>query len=601
MDTASGERPGRNLVDDSREHTAAGRYAALGADKLIFLQRARVCAKVTIPMLFPPQGHSSATTYYTPFQSVGADCVNNLGSKIMLVLFPPGEPFFKLVGSAKLRKHIRNQKSDEDGISMKTNFDKAMRHVEDDITEELEAKGARIAETMTTLQLLVSGNALVQVKDNNKLLCHHLENYVVRRDVEGNVIEIILRQTLRRQSLPDEVKDFLMEQEGNRKDLIEPTSDTSSMDRSISMDEGNIDLFTWAQVAGSGKRGKNKKRWEFHQEISGKEIPGTDGTWPIDAPGLIPQVWTLIQGEHYGRGYVEHYLGDLNSLEALSQTMVEAASIAGQVKFIVDETGLTNIDEIGNSANGSFNHGEVEGGKPKNVAVVQVDKPIDFKFLMETIQLIAERLYKAFLRVQPRDAERVTAEEIREVAKELEASLGGAYAMLSQEFQRPIVKRVMLNMQKRGEVDNWPKELIRAEITAGLEGLGREQAAARLVKVVNSIGQVFGPQAMSAAMNLGEFIARLGLESNVDMDGLTKTAQQQQQEAQGAQTAALQQKLGPGMVKAASDQANSMREHPDSPVDQHPGGAIGAVQSQMQGKVAPHAAAAKAAPPQPPR
>jgi len=137
---------------------------------------------------------------------------------------------------------------------------------------------------------------------------------------------------------------------------------------------------------------------------------------------------------------------------------------------------------------------------------------------------------------------------------------------------------------------------VRAEITAGLEGLGREQSAARLVKVVMSIAQAFGPQAMAASMNLGEFIQRLGNEMNVDMEGLTKTAEQQQQEAQAAQTSALQQKLGPGMVKAASDQANSMREHPDSPVDKQPGGAVGAVQAQMQGKVAPHAAAANAAP-----
>jgi hypothetical protein len=510
-------------------------------------------------------------------------------------LFPPGEPFFKLVLSAKAKKHIRaNQDTDEEGASMHAEFEKSLGLVEQDVTEELESHGARISKTNAVKQLLVSGNALIQVSDENKILCFHLENYVVRRDVDGHPIEVIIRQTLRRESLPDEALDVLkkIEKRGPVASISEPASETSSADRATTFDSGNIDLFTWAQVQGRGK----KKMWHFHQELMGHPVPDTDGTWPLTAPGLVPVTWNRIQGEHYGRGYVEEYLGDLNSLEALSQTMIEAASIAGQVKTIVDETGLTSIKEIADSPNGAYIHGEVEGGKAKNVAVIGVDKPMDFKFLTDTITMLSERLNRAFLRVQTRDAERVTAEEIREVAKELEAALGGAYAMLAQEFQRPVVKRVLLNMQKKGDVAHWPKDLVRAEIVAGLEGLGREQSADKIIKLITTVGQAFGPNSI-ASFNLPEVIVRLGTAMGIEMEGLTKSQDQQAQEAQASQQGELQAKLGPHMIKAASDQAKDMRAHPDSPVDKQPGGALGAVQAQAQGQVAPHAQAPQAPPP----
>ena len=38
-----------------------------------------------------------------------------------------------------------------------------------------------------------------------------------------------------------------------------------------------------------------------------------------------------------------------------------------------------------------------------------------------------------------RDAERVTAQEIRYMAQQLETAMGGIYSLLSQEFQLPLV------------------------------------------------------------------------------------------------------------------------------------------------------------------
>ena len=61
-----------------------------------YLNRARECAKLTIPTLLKDQGSNWATTFQTPFQSIGARGVNHLASKLLLTLLPPNSPFFRL-------------------------------------------------------------------------------------------------------------------------------------------------------------------------------------------------------------------------------------------------------------------------------------------------------------------------------------------------------------------------------------------------------------------------------------------------------------------------------------------------------------------------
>ena len=71
-------------------------YGKMEIDREIYLERARKLAELTIPHLYPPKGSNEATSYPTPYQSVGSRGVTNLASKLMLALFPPQAPFFRL-------------------------------------------------------------------------------------------------------------------------------------------------------------------------------------------------------------------------------------------------------------------------------------------------------------------------------------------------------------------------------------------------------------------------------------------------------------------------------------------------------------------------
>ena len=62
--------------------TVKDTYEDLAKDRDEFLDRARECAKVTIPFLIPEQDHDSTDRFYTPYQGFGSRAVNNLASKL---------------------------------------------------------------------------------------------------------------------------------------------------------------------------------------------------------------------------------------------------------------------------------------------------------------------------------------------------------------------------------------------------------------------------------------------------------------------------------------------------------------------------------------
>ena len=66
------------VTDDySSEGQLASMYQACFGERESYLQRARDCAKLTIPSLIRDSGDNHSTSYETPFQSIGARGVNH--------------------------------------------------------------------------------------------------------------------------------------------------------------------------------------------------------------------------------------------------------------------------------------------------------------------------------------------------------------------------------------------------------------------------------------------------------------------------------------------------------------------------------------------
>ena len=93
----------------TKQHTAKERYEKLKEKREQYLDRARECSELTIPSLIPDEGFTNSSDLYNPFQSVGARGVNNLASKLLLLLLPPNAPFFRLQVSGDAKKEMEQQ------------------------------------------------------------------------------------------------------------------------------------------------------------------------------------------------------------------------------------------------------------------------------------------------------------------------------------------------------------------------------------------------------------------------------------------------------------------------------------------------------------
>lgn len=484
----------------------ADRYAQLESSRDAFLQRARDAAELTIPTLMPPQGHSGSTVYATPFQSIGSRGVNNLASKLLLALLPTNSPFFRLtIDDFDLA--VATQGQAERGA-----VEEALARIERAGLQEIEASAIRVPVFEALKQLIVTGNALLFMPSDDKgMKVYRLDRYVTKRDTMGNVLEIITKESVSPLMLPEEIRMLLTDPE-----------DRSTKD---------YDLYTYIC--------RKADRWEIFQEVQGIEVPESRGQYKLDQNPFIPLRFIRVDGEDYGRGYVEEYLGDLKSLEALTKAIVEGSAASAKVLFLVRPNGTTKARNLAESPNGA-----IVTGDANDVSTLQVQKGGDFRVAMESMNTIQERLNFAFLNnssVQ-RNAERVTAEEVRFMAQELETALGGIYSILSQEFQLPLIKLLLKRLEKEGKMPKLPKDTVKPTIVTGLEALGRGQDLNKLASFLQYL-QPLGPEVIASEMNIDDYISRLAASLGIDTGGLVKSPQQKQQEAEKAQAAQQQMML----------------------------------------------------------
>lgn len=510
--------------------TAAGRYNLLRQARSSYEQRAEEGSRYTIPHLFPPEGSGGATNLPTPYQSVGARGLTNLASKFLLALFPPSASFFRLTLDDFVIEELK-QGAGADTAKLKRTravYEEVLSKIEKTVQNRMEQKGTRTVLYLTILHLILAGNCLLQVMPDGSLKLHTLRHYVVKRDLDGDVMEIVVKETLSRGSLPEvarHVVDAALSQEKRPED---------------ESPEKGIDLFTRVIRLPNGG-------WRVYQEVMGQRLPETEGQYPKDKSAFLPLRFNFAPGEDYGRGYVEAYLGDLQSLESLTESIVSHAAVAARILFLVQYGGTTDLRDLQNAPTGSFVHGDA-----KEIAALQLDKMGDFSVAKSVADEIKQRLELAFLlstSVQ-RQAERVTAEEIRFMAGELEQALGGQYSILAQELQAPLARRYMHQMQRTRDIPRLPDKTANPQIITGLEGLGRSSDLMKLDILVQNVAQQFGPEAVTEQFDVGEYMRRKGAALGIDMNGLIRDPQDVQQARNEKLQADMITKLAPAAMRA---------------------------------------------------
>lgn len=513
-------------------------YAKLEVIRNPYLTRAYKVAALTIPRLCPTfsggsgaKSDTSALMLDGPRNTVGTKGVNSLSSRMLSTLLPASDTFFLLSVPDDVMQQANSINKDAGA-----EIESSLRAIENQIDAVVSHKAFRPTIAEGFKHLIVVGNALLHYTNQQDLRMIPLTNYVVSRDDSGELLCLIIQQSRDINTLSADVRAVI------------------ASAGSLKAHETDIAVYTKVLRVSAHE-------FLVHQEVDdGIQVPNSHKIYSDDEMPFIVLRWGKIDGEDYGRSIGEEYLGELVTLESLEQSLVEGTIASARLIGMVNPTGVTSTQDLNGAKNGEF-----IVGVNTDISFLQIGKHADFSIAFQKIKDIERHVEQAFLLNSTliTDSKNVTATAIRMAAEELESTLGGIYSLFSNSFQLPLVRLVLLDLEKRGATPRLPASL-EVSITTGLTALGRQERLTKLQTAFGLAAAVVGPQEMARNTNATNVIRYIIDNSGLKgAHGLVKTttelaADAQAQQAQAAQASLMQQfaqSTGKPMQDAMSNMA----------------------------------------------
>lgn len=467
--------------------SAPGRWQQLDNKRKGFLRRCEVYAAFTLPKICLPDNFSQNSEQLNhDYQAVGAQAVNHLSNKMMLALFAPSRPFFRLDATQQTQEKIQAVGAPTEEIT------KVLAMAEKEAVTQLDRRSLRPKLYEALKHLIITGNVLMCLEPETIRIIG-LKKYVVRRSMSGRIIEILIMDKVLLDELEDDVRDYV-EREGGY-----------SEDRKVSM-------FRWIKYGDDGD-------YHMTQWVDGIALPERfDGKWPEkDLPYRV-LTWDLADGQDYGTGLVEDYSADFSGLSALSKSQIQGAILASEFRWLINPAGFTKVEDFAETPNGGAMPG-AEG----DVVLISNSKGNDLQVTLNMAAEYINRIGRAFLlgSMLVRDAERVTAEEIRMTANELETALGGGYSRIAVDFQQPMARWLLAGIEVQLE-DNFEITVI-----TGLDALSRAGDLDELklwladMAALNTL-----PPNMLATLKMSALATALATPRRIDVSAFVKTPEE---------------------------------------------------------------------------
>lgn len=501
--------------------TAAGEWNRLDSLRSGFITRCEQYAAYTLPRLCTERGFDQLTQELAhEWQSVGAQSVNHVVNKLVLALFAPSRPFIRLEADAKWKQSVIDQGMQESAI------DEALAKGEIDATREMDRRGIRPKLYQAISNLVVLGNVLAYFprSDKEDMRIFGIKNFVVRRTGTGKVKTLIIKEDLAFDELESDVQDAV------RAAGVSYTKETK------------CSFYRFIERQRDGKY--RMSQWVNNTRLG----PEYDGYWPEDKLPWRALTWQLADSSDYGTGLVEDYSSDFAALSALSEAQVKGAILSSEFRWLVNPGGMTKPEDLEESENGAALPG-LEG----DVSLVANSKPGDLAVVKDVNAEYIRRIGYGFLlnSAVTRDAERVTAEEIRRQAQELETSFGGTYSNVAGNFQTPLADWLLQSIK----LDLGGTKIQRIIIT-GLDALSRSGDLDALRAALADIAGVGNlPPPVLRTLKLDVINATIFAGHGLAAGKYTKTAEQINAEIQQEQAAMQQAEINTATAVNASGAA----------------------------------------------
>lgn len=471
-----------------RFHGHHGLSGSSMAERSTYLSRFEEYAGWTIPALFPREGQHSEEMQLD-YQSFGAQAVNNLANKIVTTLFHPSRPFFKAKAPDSYAEESGKRQVD---------IDAEMTRLEKRCMERFAERDGRTMATNAALQLIVTGNVLIN-KHKGQLYRHFsYRDYDAEFDSWGELNTCIVREWVTVNAMGADYAKICMQQGKRANDVVE--------------------VFTGIQRVAHGY-------YLVWQEIENYCVLSDNySIYSRETLPWEPQRWMVAPGRHAGIGLVEQMSGDFHVLSKLSEADLDMLAIMLDVKTLVMPGGRTKVADLNAALPGAYVPGD-----PNEVNSHVHDVKMQVQYIDTKTQVVIRRLSQMFLLNSNsiRDAERVTAEEVRFMAQELDQVHGGVYSQLARTLQRPLAIDLMMEQSPMFRA-------IKPLIITGLESLSRLSELDNyrgFIGDMTSVGQALqGPH--GAWINLEKLTKKFASGWGIEQEDVMYTPQEKQAEEQ---------------------------------------------------------------------
>lgn len=495
-------------------------------------------AKWTLPYIFKPTGVDGNTELQLAKDSIGAQAVNHLSNKIVSTLFPAQRSFFRLLLDQETRKLVEATATAAQGGNAekaKEQVSKAMLQLETTLADTEKEADEYMNMVMYRPQainvaknLIITGNTMIYHPEGRAPQVYSLRDYCVQRDLSGEHIEIMTKECKAFETFHPDIQNELrtggkLTREGNRYE-----------------DKSEVTIYTQICLENDGK-------FHMYQQADNIELDTHGAFWTRKNLPWIPLAWNLIRGEDYGRGQVADYAGAFHAINVLTGSLLNIVAVMGDIKFLVNPASHVDVEGLNKGAPGSYH-----AGKKDDVSVVETNKLQDAQFIYSMIERYEKQISQAFLLMAQltRDAERVTAEEIRRDAQELETAVGGIYSRLAATWQTPTAYIVLDQIGFDGLDDG-----ITPRVITGMDSLSRAGEMDNLrmffldLQLLNTV-----PEDVRAGLDVPGLMEVIGTNRQVEYKKFTKT----QEQMQADQERALEMQKAQEMNKAGAAAAGEI-------------------------------------------
>ena len=476
--------------------SASALWTACSALRTGLITRVERYAALTIPKVCYPDNYDSDSTDEShDYQSIGAQAVNHLSNKLMLAMFAPSRPFAKLQAGKKAKQQAAAMNLSE------TQLEGILAKGEREAIKELDSRGQRPKLFAVMRHLIVAGNVLL-VLEKRGMRVIGLKNYIVKRNIWGEVMHIVIKECVKFDELDKGIVTLL---------------------RQRYHDDTEVEFYKWVKREANGS-------YTMTQWVNETKLPKEyDGRWPASKMPYQAITWDLADESDYGTGLVEEYVGDFESLSVLSESVVDGSVLGTEYRWLVNPAGQTSVEDLNNSENG-----DALPGLPTDIAPTQGGNPIAIQVANETLEKYDRRVSRGFLMGSAviRDAERVTQEEVRLTAQELETSYGGVYSTLAGSLQKPVAQWLFDAI----ELDLNGADL-EVTIVTGLDALSRNGDLDNFRLAMGDMAAVVTvPPELAARMKWEDVASFIGQGRNIDLSRFIMTDKEyaavQQQQAE---------------------------------------------------------------------